>query len=87
MCVEIEVDGVPCESEQQLAAAMPNGFVKRIYEGPDCLYSGNDEVVTATDSDFCLCHVEIEKTAERNGFRSEGMSGNMWFKFTREAQC
>lgn len=80
MCVRVAFGGQIYGSPRKLSEILPNGYVEdRRFTYPE----GSD-----VDPDSCLCQLDIDATAERNGFGMEWSSaGNLILVFTRREPC
>lgn len=86
MCVNIAIDGKEIGCQRELAAAMPKGFVIVDDYPPNGLPEGvaPGQVVTSSDSEYCLCPVDVPKTAELNGFDCEQEDDGFGWLFARK---
>lgn len=78
MCVQVAFEDRVYGSPRELAAILPGGYV----EDRRRTYPAGSEA----DPDACLCQVDLEATAERNGFDMEWSSpAKVILVFTRKA--
>ena len=72
MCVEVEIDGEIFQSVGQLSSVLPH------------LHFEPDSPLQARKSGYCLCSVDLKKTAEANGYVYRSTEDDFYAIFDRK---